>query len=318
MVTEFGELRGVPVRQIWPNEAHDFTDWLAKNISRLGDAIGMELELVRAESEVGDFSLDILAKDLGTGRHVVIENQYSSTNHDHLGKLLTYASGHDAAAAIWIAEKVRDEHRAALEWLNLHTDVNTHFFAVTVEVFRIDESRPAFEFKPVVLPNEWQRQARSSTEREISQRGESYRKFFQELLDELREKHRFTGARVGQPQNWYAFSAGVPGVSYGSSFALGNRVRAEVYLDEGDAERNKAFFDRLHARKQDLEKEFGEPLEWERLDDRRASRIAAYRPGSIDQDEQALREIRIWIVDRLLRFKRVFGPELGREVTNKP
>jgi len=314
MVTEFGELKAVPVRQVWPNEAHHFTRWLAENISRLGEALGMELEVVKAESEVGEFSLDILAKDLGSGRPVVIENQYSSTNHDHLGKLLTYAAGHDAAGAIWIAERIRDEHKAALEWLNRHTDIDTHFFAVTVEVFRIDDSRPAFEFKPVVLPNEWQRQARASAERDVSPRGEAYRKFFQELLDELREKHRFTGARVGQPQNWYSFTAGIPGVSYGASFAQGNRIRAEVYLDQGDSEKNKALFDRLHARKGDLEREFGEPLEWERLDDRRASRIAIYRPGSIEQDEQALREIRAWFIDRLLRFKRVFGPQLGRGV----
>ncbi len=317
MVTEFGELKAVPVRQVWPNEAHHFTRWLAKNIFRLGEAIGMELEVVKAESEVGDFSLDILAKDLGSGRLVVIENQYSSTNHDHLGKLLTYAAGHDAAAAIWIAEKIRDEHKAALEWLNRHTDVDTHFFAVTVEVFRIDDSRPAFEFKPVVLPNEWQRQARASAEGDVSPRGEAYRKFFQGLLDELRQKHKFTGAKVAQPQNWYSFSAGMSGVSYGSSFAQGDRLRAEVYFGQSDAERNKDLFDRLHARKQDLEREFGEALEWERLDDRTASRVAVYRPGSIEADEQALRETRAWMVDRLLRFKRVFGPEVSREAAGR-
>lgn len=314
MVTEFGDLKAVPVRQVWPNEAHHFTPWLAGNIERLGETLGMELEVVKVESDVGDFSLDILAKDLGSGRRVVIENQYSATNHDHLGKLMTYAAGLDAGAVIWIAETIRDEHKQALEWLNRRTDSDTNFFAVTVEVFRIDESRPAFEFKPVVLPNKWQRSARASAEPDPSPRAQAYRRFFQELIDELREKHHFTGARAAQPQSWYSFSSGISGVTYGASFAQGGRVRVDVYLNQPETEQNKALFDRLLSRKTEFESEFGEPLSWERLDEGKASRVAVYRAGSIGEDERELIAIRAWLVDRLLRSKRVFGPQLSREI----
>jgi len=309
---DFGEIKSVDIRELWPNEARDFTPWLVENIDRLSNALGMDLEVTAREADVGNFSLDLLAKDLGSGRPVVIENQFGATNHDHLGKVITYAAGVDATAVIWLTESVRDEHRQALEWLNRRTDTEVHFFAVVVEVVRIDTSRPAVLFKPVVSPNEWQRVTRETAERQISPRGEAYRRYFQILIDALREQHRFTGARVAQPQSWYLFPSGVQGVNYGTSFALGGRVRTELYIDQGDAETNKALFDSLLAQKEDIEQEFREPLEWERLDERRASRIAVYREGHIEQSDEKLADIRGWTTDRLLQLKRVLGPRLVR------
>lgn len=309
---DLGDLKAVDVRELWPSEARDFTPWLAANIDRLGEALGMDLEVTAREAEIGDFSLDVLAKDLGTGRHVVIENQFGPTNHDHLGKLITYAAGVDAVAVIWLTESVRDEHRQAFEWLNRRAGAEIHFFAVVVEVVRIDESRPAAIFKPVVSPNEWQTVTREAAERQASPRGEAYRRYFQVLIDDLREKHRFTGAGIGQPQSWYLFPSGVQGVNYGTSFARGGRVRAEVFIDQGESERNKALFDSLLAQRPAIEREFSEPLEWERLDERRASRIAVYRAGSIEQPEEELANIRTWAIDRLLRLKRVLGARLAR------
>jgi hypothetical protein len=315
---DLGDLKPVDVRELWPSEARDFTPWLAANIDRLGEALGMDLEITAREAEIGDFSLDVLAKDLGTGRHVVIENQFGATDHDHLGKVITYAAGVDAAAVIWLTESVRDEHRQALEWLNRRAGAEIRFFAVAIEVVRIDESRPAVIFKPIVSPNEWQTVTREAVERQTSPRAEAYRRYFQVLIDELREKHRFTGARVGQPQSWYLFPSGVQGVNYGTSFARGGRVRAEVFIDQGEPERNKALFDSLFVQNVAIEREFGESLEWERLDDRRASRVATYRVGNIEQSEEELANIRNWAIDRLLRLKQVFGPRLARVTNGTP
>ncbi|MBI2834192.1 MAG: DUF4268 domain-containing protein [Acidobacteria bacterium] len=314
---KLGELKRLSPRQVWGDEARDFTPWLAENLPRLSEVLGMELELNTREAGVGDFSCDLLAKDLGTGHIVIIENQFGPTDHDHLGKLLTYAAGLEAEAIVWVAEKVREEHRQTLEWLNRHTDAGIKFFALVVEVLQIDTSPPAVNFKPVVFPNEWQRTTKESATG-ASPRGEAYRRYFQALLDELREQHRFTNARVGQPNNWYSFRSGISGVDYSNSFAQGNRFRTEVYIDFCDAEANKALFDRLLVEREALERAFGEPLTWERLDERRASRIATYRPGSIDVNPEELATLRDWAIDRLLRFRTVFGPKIRELLDTAP
>jgi hypothetical protein len=304
---DFGVLTHVDPRTVWPREATDFTPWLAGNLGALGIALGMDLELVQQEAPVGAFSLDILARDLNRARVVVIENQLEATDHDHLGKLLTYAAGHDASAVVWVARELREEHRQALDWLNQHTDDNLDFFGVVVEILQIDNSRPAYAFRPVALPNEWRKAVVSAG---VSPRSEAYRTFFQRLIDELRENHRFTGARIGQPQSWYAFASGYSGIAYGLSFAQNGRVRADVYIDKGEAPENKELFDRLSREKREIETEFGTPLEWERLDDRRACRVAIYRPGKIDEPG-TLDEILRWGVQQLMALKKVFGPRLA-------
>lgn len=266
----------------------------------------MELEAQEREADVGEFSLDIRAKDLGTGRTVIIENQLTETDHDHLGKLLTYAGGFDARVLVWIAKELRDEHRKALEWLNERTGSDVACFGVVIEVLRIDDSKPAFNFKPVVFPNEW----RPGTDEPpgVSPKEEAYRAYFQSLIDELRTKHRFTGAKVGQPQSWYSFSSGVSGLVFSNSFAQGGKVRAEMYIDFEDKDRNKKFFDRMFAQKAEIEKEYGESLTWERIDQKRASRIALYRDGSIDDSAETRAEIQQWSIENLLKLRKVLLP----------
>ncbi|EHY9871109.1 DUF4268 domain-containing protein [Vibrio vulnificus] len=310
----FGELKKVPLREIWAHEALDFTPWLAENIEVLGDVVGLELELVQEEASVGSFSLDILAKDLGSAEHVIIENQFAQTDHDHLGKLLTYAAGFDASFVIWVAETIREEHRQALDWLNQRTDNQTQFFAVVVEVIKIDDSKPAFNLKPVVFPNEWQK-GKSATKsvQKVSAKSERYREYFQGLIDDLRTEHRYTSAKAGQPQNWYSFASGITGITYGANFCQGNKVRTELYIDLGDAEQNESCLNHLLESKSEIESEFGSALSWEPIDGKRASRVAVYRDGSI-LDSSALSEVKLWHIDNLLKFKLLFGSRLRQHL----
>lgn len=306
----FGNLRRLTPREVWPNEAYDFTPWLADNIPLLGAALGMELELNAREADVGDFSLDLLATDLGTGRVVIIENQLTPTDHDHLGKLLTYAAGYDASVVVWISERIREEHRQTLEWLNQRTAENTEFFGVVIEILQIDQSLPALNFLPVVFPNTWRKGHNKPRDAEPSSRGMAYQAFFQQLLDELREKYRFTSARVAQPQNWQQYSTGVTGIKYAASFSMDKCLRIELYIDYGDQSVNKALFALLEAEKDAIQAELGVPLEWERLEEKRASRIAIYRDGTIDFPEDQLSTLRSWGIEMLLKFRDVFGPRL--------
>ncbi|OQZ01113.1 MAG: hypothetical protein B6D35_03950 [Candidatus Brocadia sp. UTAMX2] len=302
------KLKRLNLREAWTKEAGDFTPWLADNIEDLGAALGMDLELEAREASVGDFSLDLLAKDLGSGRTVVIENQLTQTDHGHLGKLLTYAAGFGASVVIWVAETIREEHRQALEWLNQRTDTDTEFFGVVVELLQIDDSKPAYNFKPVVFPNEWQKTKRSQTTGRVSTKGEAYRQYYQPLIDELREKHKFTGARIAQPQSWYAFSAGTSGVPVSAVFAGDGTARVELYIDLGTVEANKALFDWLQNQKDSIEKQLGFSLQWERLDGKRASRIYVSRSGSIESTAEELEQLRKWQIEKLLHFKKVLAP----------
>jgi hypothetical protein len=307
-MAELGRLSRIDPHEVWKSEAGDFTPWLAENLDHLAEVLGLELELTQREVSVGDFSVDVVAHDLGRDRVVIIENQLEPTDHTHLGQIITYAAGLDAGVVIWISAQFREEHRQALDWLNRLHEGHTEFFGVVVELLRVDESKPAVNFRLVAFPN----RSRNATppSDEISPKRAAYQQFFQRLLDELREKHKFTNARAAQPQNWYTFSSGMRGFSWGFSFALGGRVRDELYIDTPDADRNEQILDELIKDRASIEKDFGEPLEWERLDEKRACRVACYRSGNIEDSSEKLEEIQAWAVDRLLKFKRVFSPRL--------
>ena len=160
-MTELGKIDPVRVKTIWPHEAIDFTPWLASHLDLLGDALGMELECVQTEAAVGDFRLDILARDLTrSGAMVAIENQLEWTDHAHLGQILVYAAGHDARTVIWVTPHFRDEHRAAIDWLNNWTPSEIEFYGVEVSAIKIGDSLPAPMFHAVAFPNDWSKQTK--------------------------------------------------------------------------------------------------------------------------------------------------------------
>jgi hypothetical protein len=254
------------LRTIWPNEAQDFTPWLAENISKLGDTLGMELEAETSEASVGRFSLDLLANDVGSGsiRPVVIENQLEETNHDHLGKLLTYAAGFDANVLVWIAKAFRDEHREALNLLNRRTGGDTNFFGIELELWKIDGSLPAVNFNVVATPDDWRRETVGTLrgDNNTSERNEQYREFFQGLIDKLVER-RFTRNRKTQPYSGFGFTSGTRGIAYRTDFRQNNLVRVAVYIDcsDDDGGWNKKVFDKFQECKDAIESETCESLE---------------------------------------------------------
>ena len=306
---EFGKISKVELRDIWKKEATDFTPWLAENLDKLSELIGIDLEIETKEAPVGNYSLDILAKDVGRDRTVIIENQLERTDHTHLGQLITYASYYKADVIVWISQAIQEEHRSAIDWLNNNTNEKLEFFAVEIEIIKIDDSKPALNLKLKAYPNEWQKSMKGAQVEE-TEKNVAYREFYQKLIDNLRDDHKFTNARKGQPQSWYNFSSGTTGLTYAVSFAKGNRVRVELYIDTGDAETNKNIFAKLKDDKVNIEQQINEKLEWEELPNKRASRIAVYRDGNISDDSQTIEEINKWCIDKLLQMKNIFGSRI--------
>lgn len=312
MEIEFGTIEPVALRTIWTHEEYDFTPWLCQNINKLSEAIGIDIEFRQREVSAGGYELDILAHDIGRDKVVIIENQLEATDHKHLGQLITYASYFKAGVIIWISSKITEEHRGAIDWLNNNTSEDIEFFAVELGVVRIGDSKPALNLKLKAFPNEWQK---SAVKRTIvnSENGESYRMFFQTLIDELREKYKFTNAKKANPTaNWFSFSAGVTGVAFSCSFARAGKVRVELYISTGEATLNKAIFKALEQDKEQYQQHFNGELIFDERPDKKTSSIVVFKEGSIDDSTEALEKTKQWMLENLLKFKEIFGPNLPK------
>lgn len=215
MKIQLGTLEKVDPRDYWKNEARDFTPWLAEepNIEKLGEAVGMELEVRGQEEKVGSFSADILCKDTVTDHYVVVENQLERTDHTHLGQLITYCSGLNACCFIWIARAFTEEHRAAIDWLNSITDDNFNFFGIEIELYRIGDSCPAPKFTVVSKPNGWSKSVRTQVNNgplsDTKQLQLEYWTAFKEYIDQQKEcplrsqkpaAHHWTDFAIGSSQ----------------------------------------------------------------------------------------------------------------------
>ncbi len=312
-MTDLGVLKRVDLTNKWKHEAQDFTPWLLDHLDQLSNAVGLDLDQGEREAGAGSFSVDILTKEVGSGRTVVIENQIRPTDHDHLGKLLTYAAWHEADIAIWVAAEFREEHQRALQHLNQRTNASTPFYGVEVCLLQIDDSRPAVDFRVVAAPRSEEKElARGMNDGDssaVSDLGLSYQRFFQALTDELREKHKFTNSKVARPQNWCAFSAGITGCKYSVVFNKARRMQVELYIDGNSPIWTKAVFDVLLQDRQAIENEIGSALDWQRLDHRRASRVVLVWPDDVTLDGNH-HAMLTWSIEHLLKFKAAFAHRL--------
>ena len=312
-----GKLESVPVKDVWEDEARDFTPWLAKNLSSLGDALHMKLELVQTEAMTGAYYLDILAEDANSGALVAIENQLEWTNDSHLGQTLTYAGWLDAHILIWVAPHFTKEHRAALEWLNRWTPYEIEVYGVEVRTVKIGYSKPAHELVPVVLPRAWfaRRTAKSAG---IQMDTAKKKEFFQPLVDNLRkakftDKQEALGGGYGHP-----FPSGIAHIDFLASFE-GNR-KVWVYIPGGPKDFKQPIFDELRADYDSIEKELeldidaNTQMAWDVPITRT---IGVWRDGSIDDSEEELEEIRKWMFHYLLKFKKVFNPRIDAIIAQK-
>jgi hypothetical protein len=285
-------------REIWAHEEREFTPWLRENADVLAEALGIDLELTASEHPVGDFSLDLVGRDLSNDAVLIVENQLGGTDHDHLGKLLTYTAGTGAQTIVWVATVFREEHRQALDWLNENTSEDVRFFAIAIQVVRIGNSDPAPLLKLVAQPNDWQKQVRAATRpARLEGKGALYVEFWGKYLEAVRLKHpEWTRAGQPGPWNWISMPSGISGTYIAASFAWGHRLRHEIYLDAGTAEQTSDLYSVFLSQRDVMEQAYGKELEFEELPGKRASRIAEYAEGDVAETERH-EEFVEWFID---------------------
>lgn len=300
-----GKLEQGDLRKVWKSEASDFTNWLAQeeNLTLLSDEIGIDIKLIRTEANVGTFSVDILAEEENTERKVIIENQLEPSDHGHLGKIITYASGYDASIVIWIVEDVRDEHKQAIDWLNEHTDENTNFFVVKMEIWKIGDSPFAPRFHIVSKPNDWAKaMKKSATESELTDTELLQFEYWTKFKEYAIQRKTKLRLRKPYPQHWYDISIGNSGCHICLTANTRNDLLScEIYIDE-----SKELYDALFTKKDEIEEEIGERLEWMELPLRKASRIKLLREASI-ADTQNWNKCFEWMLEHAEKFYNVFN-----------
>lgn len=304
-----GKLKELNVREVWEHEQYDFSKWLAssENIQELGDILNLSLVDVETEKFIGAYRCDILCKDEITGKTVLIENQLEQTNHDHLGKIITYASGLDAAFVIWIVADVREEHASAIQWLNNHTTDDVSFFLIEVHAYTIGDSIPAPMFKIIEQPNDFAKRAKSMAKNPQLNESQTKRlEFWNKFNDILEVQGKPFNKRKATTDHWYSVATGSSQCHI--SIDLVNRehkIRVSIWIPD-----NKELFDKLYLHKNEIEETAGISLSWNRLESKKASFIGAYIKGLNFNDTSNYDILMKQTIDYVLALKKAVAPYL--------
>lgn len=301
---KLGRIKQVDLREIWKHEATNFTKWLAKpeNLDLLSEEIDIELSLIDTEYNVGRFNVDVYAEEPNTGRKVIIENQLERTDHDHLGKLITYASGLDAEIIIWIVKQVLEEHQQAIDWLNENTDEKINFFAIRMEVWKIGESEPAPNFHIVSKPNNWTKSVKQSIQKTaLSETKLLQLKFWDGFKEFAESKQLNLRLRKTNPQHWYDLSFGRTDCHIGLTInSQKKELACEIYIPN-----SKETYMEFENHKAEIDKELGK-LIWMELPTKKASRIKQSRKGDFTKEDK-WEEYFDWLGDTAIRFQEIFN-----------
>lgn len=303
-----GKIQRVKLREVWKHEALDFTTWLESNIDVLCDVLDLPLGNVEREKDAGTFNVDLTAEDDGGGL-VIIENQLEKSDHDHLGKIVTYLSSLGARTAIWIVAEPRPEHINAVSWLNESSAAA--FYLVKVEAIKIGDSAPAPLLTLITGPSLEALEA-GDKKKELAERHIARRKFWTELLERAKEKTKMHANISPGAYNWVGTSAGLPGLNL--NYAVRQHDgQVELYIDadRDSGEGNTNIFNQLLAKKQQIEESFGGPLEWQSLDGRRSCRIRKTITGGGWQDPDEWPKVHEAMINSMISLEKSLRPHFS-------
>lgn len=269
---KIGMLKEVDIRDLWKHEQYDFSNWLAEpeNIEYLNNILGLTLVDVNQEVYVGSYRCDLVAKDETSETKVIIENQLEQSDHDHLGKIITYASGLDAKVIVWIVKQAREEHRSAVEWLNNNTRSGIDFFLLELHAYKIGDSAPAPKFEVVEQPNDFIKSSKTTSSSNNLNKSQAERlAFWEQFNNEVIAHGKPFNTRKATTDHWYNVAIG-SSACYVSITLVNSASFVGVELTIPD---NKGLFDSLYEKKDEINSKIGFDMEWERLDDKKASKI---------------------------------------------
>jgi hypothetical protein len=302
-----GKLQRVPLREVWKHEARDFTQWLQENIDIMNDVLELNLVSVEREQSAGSFSVDLVAEDDGGGT-VIIENQLEKSNHDHLGKLITYLTAMSARAAVWIVAEPRPEHVAAIAWLNESSSAD--FYILKVEAVRIGDS-PAAPLLTLIVGPSQETKTVGHQKKELAERYDIRRAWWTQLVarpDAKLHAHITPGS-----YSWIGVSSGIRGLNL-NYVVTQDECGAQLYIDRGkdSDEENKKIFDQLFESREDIKKACPENINWERMEGRRASRIGISIPGGYRSPEEDWEDIQTRLVAAMNGLDQALKPYLKK------
>ncbi len=310
-MTNIGKLEVVGVRKAFPHEALHFTKWLEEHIDALAERLKISLMVEQREQSVGDFSVDLLCAD-GDGNPVIIENQLEKTDHDHLGKLLTYLVNLDASIAIWITTEPRSEHQKVVDWLNESTPSNISFYLVKVEAVRIGDSPFAPLFTVLAAPDRQTKEI-GEKKKEWADRHHKRYEFWQKVLEVISGRTRLFANISPSKDGWIATGAGKSGIYYQFAVTM-DHGQVELYIDY-DREtgvKNKAIFDELYQQREEIEHDFGGELDWQRLDEKRACRIRKVIKSGGWSSPEKWSVLHEEMVEAMIQFEKSICPRLAK------
>ncbi len=310
MTNQIGKIERVNLRDVWKHEALGLTTWLENNIDVINDLLDLELSNVEREKAIGDFSVDLTAEDKN-GNLVIIENQLEKSDHEHLGKIITYLSSLEAKAAIWIVANPRSEHVSAVSWLNQSGLAN--FYLIKIEAIKIEGSPPAPLLTLITGPSEESLKV-GETKKDFSERQTLRKKWWAELLERARIKTKLHGNISPSSESWIGAGAGRSGITY--NYVVGQySARIELYIDRGADSKadNEHIYDRLYQHKADIESIFGSDLSWEKMETKRACRIGKYyENGGYRDEEDKWPNIQDELIDGMIRLSKALSPYIRK------
>ena len=302
---KLGKLQEVDIRKLWNHEQYDFSEWLSKseNLEQLNEVIGLTLSEIEKEVYVGAYRCDLVGVDETTGDKVIIENQLEASNHDHLGKIITYASGLDAKVVVWIVKEAREEHRSAIEWLNNNTSDKLNFFLIQIHAYQIGDSLCAPKFEIVEKPNGFIKNAKGQSGSGEYNKGQSEKiEFWTRFNEILIERGKPFNVRKPTTDHWYDIAIGTSDAHV--SLTIVNRehvVGVELYIPD-----NKELFEKLYLQKEEIDEKLGLHPDWQRLDGKKAARILYRMPGLDFEDHSNYDSLMNEMIDKAALFAKVF------------